>query len=160
MQIDIISYTDAQYAALNEEQLLQVKSAQLKKNKLEAKLVQDKEAEKYRLMKNGIFLSKIWELYCQKLQSEYEQEVENIRDSLLFYLRFSAKSESESTSPYTVNYALTVEERFAIVRQYYELTYTDKKKRFEAFQQDKVAPSYLGEMYAPLYDYFLLQSQE
>ena len=38
MLIDIISYTDAQYAMLTEEQLLEIKSAQLKKNRLTAKL--------------------------------------------------------------------------------------------------------------------------
>lgn len=157
MKIDIISYTDAQYAALTEEQLLQVKSAQLKKNRLDLKLEEDMQAEKHRLVKNGIFLSKIWDLYCEKLRSEYAVEVENLRESLLFYLRFTAKPDGSSSSaaPYTVNYALTVEERFAIVKQYYETTYSDAEKRFEAFKADTVAVAYLGELYAPLYDYFL-----
>ena len=157
MNIDIISYTDAQYAALSEEQLLQVKAAQLKKNKLDAKLERDKIEEKHRLVKRGIFLSGIWPLYCEKLQQEYEQEVENLRDSLLFYLRCTTKAEQESSAPYTVNYALTVEERFAIVRQYYQVNYTDAQKRYDAFLADSVAPAYLGEMYAPLHDYFLSQ---
>ena len=58
-------------------------------------------------------------------------------------------------APYTINYAMTIEERLAVVRAYYESTYTDATERFEAFKADKVAPNYLGEEYAPLYDYYL-----
>ncbi|MBQ8309070.1 MAG: hypothetical protein IJX96_04475 [Clostridia bacterium] len=160
MIIDIISYTDAQYAALTEEQLLEVKSAQLKKNKLDLALEEAKLKEKHRLIDNGIFLSKTWALYCEKLQAEHDSEVENLRESLLFYLRFSAKAETEEESGvgYTVDYALSIEERFAIVKQYYEINYTDETERFEAFKADKVAVAYLGELYAPLYDYFYVET--
>ena len=157
MKIDIISYTDAQYATLTHEQLLQVKSAQLKKNRLLLKLEEDMQAEKNRLLKNGVFLSRIWELYCKKLTEEYNVEVENIRDSLLFYLRFSVKPDDAQTNsvPYVVDYSLTMEERFHIVKNYYEATYEDGGERFATFKKDAVAVSYLGELYAPLYDYFL-----
>ncbi len=156
MKIDIISYTDAQYAALTSEQLLEVQSAQLKKNRLDLRLEEEKLKEKHRLLSNGVFLSKVWELYCEKLQAEYEAEVENLRDSLLFYLRFSARPDgAETEAPYELNYAYSMEERLAIVRAYYEKTYTDGAERFEAFKADAVAVQYLGELYAPLYDYYL-----
>ena len=48
MTIDIISYTDAQFAELSEEQLLEVKSAQLKKNRLDVQLQEKKLNEKVR----------------------------------------------------------------------------------------------------------------
>ena len=38
MTIDIISYTDEQFAAMTEEQILEVESVQLKKNRLTKKL--------------------------------------------------------------------------------------------------------------------------
>lgn len=158
MKIDIISYTDEQFAALSVEQLEQVREAQMKKNKLQAKLDKEKQEEKFRLVEKGIFLSSLWNIYRQKLEEEYEAEVENIRESLLFYLRFSAKEEEESSSPYTVNYALTVEERFAIVRQYYETTYSNPQELYEAFIADPIAKTYLGEMYSPLHDYFYRQA--
>ena len=60
MHIDIISYTDVQFAALTEEQLLEVKNAQLKKNRLEDKLNEDLQKERQRLIENGIFLSTIF----------------------------------------------------------------------------------------------------
>lgn len=154
MKIDIISYTDTQYAALTEEQIQEVKAAQLEKNRLENALAEAKRKEKHRLIERGIFLSGIWEAYQAKLQAEYDQKIESLRDSLLFYLRFSTKPDAYGTG-YTVNYDLSLEERLAIVRQYYETKYTDASERFEAFKEDKVAVVYLEELYAPLYDRFL-----
>lgn len=153
MKIDIISYTDTQYAALTEEQIQEVKAAQLEKNRLTRALLDAKLKEKNRLIERGIFLSGIWDAYQAKLQAEYDQKIENLRDSLLFYLRFSTKS--DAGTGYTVDYDLTVGERLAIVRQYYQSTYPDAKKRFDAFKEDKVAVVYLEDLYAPLYDLFL-----
>lgn len=154
MKIDIISYTDTQYAALTEEQIQEVKAAQLEKNRLTRALSDAKLKEKHRLIERGIFLSGIWDAYQEKLQAEYDQKIESLRDSLLFYLRFSTKPDAYGTG-YTVDYDLPVEERLAIVQQYYQSTYPDAKKRFEAFQEDKVAVVYLEDLYAPLYDLFL-----
>ncbi len=159
MDIDIISYTSEQYAKLSDAQLLEVQSAQMKKNRLFRKLNQAKQDEKNRLVENNTFLSELWNLYCARLQEEYEQEVEAIRDGLLFYLQYSVRSEEASSSPYTVNYALTMEERLAIVKSYYELNYKDPAERLEAFKADKIAVGYLGEYYAPLHDHFWTLAQ-
>lgn len=158
MKIDIISYTDTQYAALTEEQIQEIKAAQLEKNRLESALAEAKLKEKHRLIERGIFLSGIWEAYQEKLQAEHDQKIESLRDSLLFYLRFSTKPDAYGTG-YTVDYNLSVEERFAIVRQYYENKYTDASERFEAFEKDKVAVVYLEDLYSALYDYFLEESK-
>ena len=158
MKIDIISYTDTQYAALTEEQIQEIKAAQLEKNRLESALAEAKLKEKHRLIERGIFLSGIWDAYQAKLQAEYDQKIESLRDSLLFYLRFSTKPDAYGTG-YTVDYNLSVEERFAIVRQYYENKYTDVSERFEAFEKDKVAVVYLEDLYSALYDYFLEESK-
>ena len=158
MKIDIISYTDTQYAALTEEQIQEIKAAQLEKNRLERALSEAKLKEKHRLIERGIFLSGIWEAYQEKLQAEHDQKIESLRDSLLFYLRFSTKPDAYGTG-YTVDYNLSVEERFAIVRQYYENKYTDASERFEAFEKDKVAVVYLEDLYSALYDYFLEESK-
>jgi hypothetical protein len=122
MKIDIISYTDEQFAQLTEEQLLEVRSAQLKKNRLDRKLENDKLKEKYRLVDRGIFISTLWEQYCDRLQVEHDEEVAMIRDALLFFLRFSNKPPAEDTeeSPYVVDYSLPEDERAIIVRDYYE----------------------------------------
>ena len=42
MEIDIISFTDEQFAALTEEQLLEVENVQMKKNRLTEDLEEEK----------------------------------------------------------------------------------------------------------------------
>ena len=145
MTIDIIEFTDAQYLALNEEQLQEVMKAQTKKEKLLSSLNEKKRKEKFRLLKNGVFRSNIYDALC----------AQTIKERLLFYLRFSVKTETPVEPPYAVDYALSYAERFAQVRDYYLATYSDPTARMDAFKQDAVAPSYLGEYYASLYDYFL-----
>ena len=157
MTIDIITFTDEQYATLTEEQIREVEEAQTKKDKLTLTCAQKKEKEKYRLVKNGIFVSSIWSLYCADLDEQLAKEVENIRQSLLFYLRFTMQTEQDA--PYEVNYALSETERVQIVKGYYDTKYTDAAERFNAFKADKVAKQYLGEMYAAVWDYYYLQTQ-
>lgn len=159
MTIDIISYTDEQFAALSEEQILEVESVQLKKNRLAKKLEEEKRAEKFRLLKAGIFRSPVWEKICASLEESYEQEVESLRDGLLFYLRFASKPDEGAEAPYTVDYSLTYEQRVSVVRGYYDEAYTDKQLKFEAFRADRVAVNYLGEMYAPLYELYAQQAE-
>ncbi len=153
MTIDIISYTDEQYAELSEEQILEVQSAQLKKERLKARLEEDIITQKNELLRQGVFRSDIFALCKDKLQKKYALEVENLRDSLLFYLRFASKA-TVSEAGYPVDYALPVPERYIVVRDYYVKTYSDADKRFEAFKNDKVAPVYLNETYSTLYALF------
>lgn len=158
MTIDIISYTDGQFAALSEEQILEVESVQLKKNRLTEALKEKKRKEKYRLLKAGVFRSAVWEKICAALDESYGQEVDGLRDGLIFYLRFSSKAETGETAPYVVDYSLTYEARLSIVKNYYDATYTDGGQKFAAFKADKVAVSYLGELYAPLYELYAEQA--
>lgn len=153
MVIDIISYTEEQLAALSEEQILEVKTAQQKKNELTEKLQENKDAFKRKLIENGTFLSHVWPLICQKYDEEYTQQVNALHDALLFYLHYTSRS-SVATEKYPIDYALSAEQRFYDVRDYYESTYTDPQERYDAFKADTVAKLYLGEMYAPLHDYF------
>ena len=160
MTIDIINYTDGQYANLNDEQLQEVKKAQATKNRLLKKLNENMRLEKYRLVKAGIFRSKIWEKICAELQVNYDAEVEALRDALLFYLQYSGKkqnggSDDSADVGYTLDYSLSIVDRVAIVKDYYLRTYSDPNERFAAFQADTVAPSYLCEAYSSLYQWFL-----
>ncbi len=157
MEIDVITFTDEQYATLTETQLQEVYKSQEKKDKLTWSLEEKKREEKNRLVKNGTFASGIWDAFCAALDAQYEREVTFIREALLFYLRFSMKT--SENSPYEVNYAYSVTERAAIVKDYYEKTYANAVERFEAFKKDTVAVKYLGEMYAPIWDYFYLQTK-
>jgi len=158
MNIDIISYSDAQYARMTETQLLEVREAQLQKDRLTDQLEEDKRKQKYRLLKNGVFRSCLYEQICETLDRRYIVEVERIRDRILFYLRFVMKPEEEGESaPYEVDYSLEYVDRFDIVKAYYLEAYTDPKERLEAYWADSVAKDYLGEYYMTLYDYLKVQ---
>lgn len=152
MEIDIIAYSDLQLATLPPDLIVKVQEAQVKKNRLERRYEEACMKEKMRLVSNGTFLSEIWDKQCEALKKTYDEEVNALREGLLFLLRFVQKAEGE-TALYTVDYALTMEERYAVVKAYYESAYDDPKKRFEAFEKDDVAKAYLGEYYLTLYHY-------
>ena len=157
MIIDIISYTEEQYAALTAAQLLEIREAQTKKNRLERILRDDIQKEKADLIRQGIFNSELFALVKAKLEEDCEKDVNLIREGLLFYLRYSMRpegTEDATGAPYVINYALSEEERLVIVKNYYETTYSDADELFNAFLADKYAPAYLGELYSPLYDHF------
>lgn len=152
MEIDIIDYTSEQYAALTTEQILEVRSAQEKKNKLEKKLAQALQEAEKQYIENGTYHSTSYKNAVTNLQTEYEQEVEKVREALLFFLQYASRATQDGSYP--LDYSLTYLEREAVVREFYLTTYTDPAERFETFKADKVALQYLGERYAPLYDYF------
>ena len=89
-----------------------------------------------------------------------KQEIETLREGLLMYLHYTVKPKEEEviSTPYDVDYSLSVTERYYQVKEYYESDYEDAQNRFEAFQNDEVAEKYLGELYYTLYDYFYIQA--
>ena len=154
--IDIIDFTNIQYSLLTKGQLQTIRTAQQKKDRLYRDLQKALRKEKHRLVKNGVFRSKLYELLVERLTEEYEEEVDVVRQGLLFYLRYSMQP--DQNAPYEVDYSLEYAERVAGVRAYYEQTYASSASaRFEAFKKDKFAKTYLGEYYAMLYDYFYVQ---
>ena len=158
MTIDVINYTEEQFAKLNSEQLLEVRKVQTAKNRLLRRLEEEKLKEKYRLVKAGIFRSQIWNQLCARLQDAYDAEVEMLREGLLFYLQYSGQH--QSGVGYTVDYSLSVVDRTVLVKEYYIRTYDDPNERFEAFKKDPIAPSYLCEAYSSLYQWFLYDVTE
>ena len=159
MNIDIINYTQEQFSKLNSEQIQEIKRVQTVKDRLLRKLSDKKLSEKYRLAKAGILRSNIWELLCDKLQSEYDAEVAVLRDGLLFYLLYSKQSDNTGVG-YTVDYSLSVADRVVLVKDYYLRTYNDPNERYRKFKLDGVAPSYLCESYSSLSYWFWLDTDE
>lgn len=158
MTIDIIAFTDEQIAGLSPEQVEEIRNAQLKKNRLTEALEKNKEKEKYKLVKRGIYRSGIFQKICESLENSYQRDVEDIREGLLFYLRFTSKSEGQTDAPYEVNYSFTYEERYNVVKGYYDNAFPTDLERFEKFAKDKIAVGYLGEYHAVLYDYYAIRA--
>ena len=156
MTIDIINYTDEQLAALSAEKLLEVREAQLKKDRLWAELGARLDKEKRNLIDKGAYPSDIWEKISAMLTAEYDAQVEILRDSLVFFLHYVADDApiAYPNVPYKVDYALSEEERMFIVKEYYETAYLDEYERYAAFKKDDFVKVYIGELYLPLHDYF------
>ena len=152
MKIDVIDYTKAQLDALKQRDLLLIKAAQLKKNALDRSFAEKKRKEKERLLDNGVFLSGLYEEFCQSAQAEYDDELEYLKESLVYDLLYKRKNEKEYQAPYTIDFTLSEEERFKIVMDYYMYTYSDAEVRFEVFCKDTVAKLYVGDYYKALYD--------
>ncbi len=158
MVIDIVDYTEQQFAALRKASLQKIREAQVKKNELFKELNEKILEEKQRLIDRGVFPSNIWEKKKAELIAAYDEEVEALRETLLFYLYYEGgSSDVPDEVLYPVDYSLPVEERMSQVRAYYQTTYSDAAERFNAFAADAFARTYLGELYAPLYHYFEAQ---
>ena len=159
MVIDIINYTEEQLAVLSPEKVLEIRETQLKKNKLQTALQEQLKKEKQDLIDKGIYPSNVWTRIEAKLTTEYERQVDILREALVFYLHYVADDAPTVNPdiPYKVDYSLSEEERMMIVREYYETTYEDAYARYRAFKQDNFAKTYVGELYAPLHDYFYVE---
>ncbi len=159
MVIDVITFTDEQFAALSEEQILEVKSVQLKVNKLRQEADRLAVKMKFKLLKNGVGRSSALEEYEIRERARIDQEIDTLREGLLFYLRFTVKhGTTEEQAPYTVDYSLTYQDRYLLVKAYYDGKYTNAKERYEALRADQVAKAYLGEMYLTLHDLYKYQA--
>ena len=160
MQIDIISYTSTQLACLSFSGIREVRSTQLKKNRLLRQLEKNIKKERNALLKQGIFDSCIWAEIQAKLQAECDVQIEELREALLFYLKYSTSQKVETEEiPYLVDYALSFDERYVQVKGYYLNTYNVAQERLSAFIADRFAPLYLGELYSTLYDEFALMAR-
>lgn len=158
MTIDIIQYTPEQFAELSSEEIMEVKRVQLAKNRLQRNLEEKKRAAKYKLVAAGTYRSGIWEEICAELENAYGQEVDSLREGLLFYLQYGNQPHDQGVAPYRVDYSLSVLERALIVKEYYNTTYSDGQQRYEAFKADNFVKSYVGELYGGLRDYFYAYS--
>lgn len=154
MKIDIVTYTDEQYAAMTAEQLKEVRDAQTEKDELKIELEDTLKAERAALVKKGIFNSNLYQMIKTKLEKEYEARVDFIRECLLFFLQYSKDPNGAGIeAPYEVNYAQSYDARVQVVRQYYETAYPDPNERFRAFSLDGFALTYLGNRYKALHEY-------
>ncbi len=160
MVIDIIDYTEEQFAAMAPAKISRIQAAQVKKNKLLRKLEEDIEGVRKKLVNNGTHASIILQKKREALTARCNTEIEEIRLALLFYLRYASgandgeEEKIPSGVPYKVDFSLSEEERMEEVKAYYMGAYANSYLRLDKYAADEFAKSYLGETYAPLYHYF------
>lgn len=157
MTIDIIDLTDPDYEDLSSVQLAMVRAAQVKKNEILARAEEEKAQLQNQLVINNFARSSIFEYTEDRIDDEAAEQVEVVKDDLLYQLAYEALgSEGNDVGPYRYpenpNYNLSASQRFLVVRSYYMEITSDAEARLEAYAMDTLARSYLGEYYATLYD--------
>lgn len=162
MNIDIINFTEAQYATLNYEQRKILYAAQEKKNALQKQLDTDRENAKLQLIANGTARSNMLSLLYLELGDEYDRAVSDLRtvtlDAIVNAIDPSDSSgdttEGSSSvetnevvyNPSNPDNSLSYADRFRLVKEYY-MQIEDPAQRYTAFLGDSVAEDYLGEYY-------------
>ena len=154
MKFDIIPITDTGVSMLNQTQLELLRTAQKKKNELVHKAQSELDEFSEKLLANGTHCSSLYGQKKDALDAEVNYLCEVIAEQLNYDLQKYATPEGQDPDDvgYRVDYSLSYAERYAIVRDYY-LSISDMQERLRRWQNDKVAPDYLGSYYQTLYDY-------
>lgn len=84
MTIDVISLTGGQFSLLTSEQIDKVRSAQQKKDELEAKEAEEKRKLKYAAVRAGNYRSAAYEKAVEEIGAKYEEKIGVVREGLLF----------------------------------------------------------------------------
>ena len=157
MEIDIIDLTDPTYAGMTPEMLEMVRKAQKKKNALVAEAYAAKKSLFWKMLKNNVVYSVSREYEEKAIDKRTEKEIAVVKGELdealsKAGLAFEGNEYGPFRYPDNPNYNLTESQRFLVVRQYYMDLTSDPKARFQIFQEDEFARTYLGNFYRTLYD--------
>ena len=155
MKFDIIDITEDEISKLTDIQTQLLRTAQKKKNDLRFKTEQDYALFKKLAYTNGMKESSLLEQKRAELETEFLRQVEIIVEQLEYGLVLNApypdRGEGDEETGYIVDYTLSYNERYRIVRDYY-LSITDPAERMALYSADDTARKYLGSYYASLYN--------
>lgn len=156
MNIDIIDIDSETYENLSSLQLSLIVEAQTKKDNILAAADAKKQKQFHAFLKNNTARSSIVKDYNAKIDTEAERQIQAVREELIYVIAFENRFQDGNefgkySYPDNPNMNLTPSERFLVVREYY-MKISGAQKRFELFQQDEFAVTYLGEFYRTLYD--------
>ena len=159
MKFDIISLTETELKALTVVQMKMLRTAQQKKDELEHKA--DKELEMFRtiLLTAGMKNSTLYEQKKAELQEEVDYQTAILADNLIYNMSLNEPtngdelggSGGDESAGYIVDYSLSYNERYVIVRDYY-LAIADPNERMALYAADDTAKKYLSSYYTTLYN--------
>lgn len=155
MLFDIIDISDEELIKLSVAKMKLLRTAQQKKDALihnaEKELAQYKE----KLLTAGMKDSTLYDDKKAELDAEVEYQCAILADNLVYDMSVSSSGGSGEENIddyyYTVDYSLSYNERYIIVRDYY-LSIKDKTERMARYSADEVAKKYLGSYYGTLYN--------
>lgn len=159
MEFDIIPVTSAELSSLSVVQMKLLRTAQQKKDELERKAAKELKMYRAAVYTNGMKNSTLIASKEAELQEEVGAQVTVLADNLIYNMALN-----EPTSPddlggdggdesvgYIVDYSLSYNERYVIVRDYY-LAIPDSAERMSLYGNDDVAKQYLSGYYSTLYN--------
>ena len=154
MEFDIIELTPEELSNFTSVQMQLLRSAQKNKNTLRENMDRDLRLFKSLLLTDDVFNSSLYAQKRAELEREFDFKTESIAEQLRYNLSLSEPydpDDNDDEAGYIVDYTLSYNERYRIVRDYY-LTITDPAERMALYSADDTARKYLGSYYASLYN--------
>ena len=159
MEFDVINLTQTEINALTVVQMKMLRTAQQKKDELYHKA--DKELEMFRTLTltSGTKNSNLLEDKRTALQEELDYQAALLADNLIYNMSLNEPTNGDELggsggdvgSGYIVDYSLSYNERYVIVRDYY-LAIENPHERMALYTADDVAKKYLSSYYTTLYN--------
>ncbi|HBN13243.1 MAG TPA: hypothetical protein DD415_06480 [Clostridiales bacterium] len=159
MNFDVIEISEEQLKGLSVVQMKMLRTAQQKKDSLYRKAEDDLEVFRVLFLSAGMKNSNLYEDKKAELYSDRDYETAVLADNLIYNLSLNEPSGGGDTGDtggdeqagYIVDYSLTYNERYVIVRDYY-LAIPDSAERMALYTADDVAKRYLSGYYTTLYN--------
>ena len=157
MQFDIIDMSEEELKSLSVAQMKLLRAAQRNKDALVHNAEKQLEEFRLKVLASGMKNSTLLEDMRKTVYNEVDYKCAILADDLIYNLSLS-KSGSNSGSGggsyetgYLVDYSLSYNERYVIVRDYY-LQFKNVEERMAKYSADEVAKKYLGTYYGTLYN--------
>ena len=154
MEFDIIELTPEELSNFTSVQMQLLRSAQKNKNTLRENMDRDLRLFKSLLLTDDVFNSSLYAQKRAELEREFDFKTESIAEQLRYNLSLSEPydpDDNDDEAGYIVDYTLSYNERYRIVRDYY-LSITDPAERMALYSADDTARKNLGSKYASLYN--------
>ena len=159
MQFDIIDISQEELAKLKPAQMTLLRKAQQEKDKLYSQFEKTVQVFEEKLLSAGVYNSSLLMSKVGALQGEFNHQAALIADNLVYNMSLidlkddggGKNDEQTEQTGYLVDYSLSYNERYVIVRNYY-LAIKDRDVRMAKYGKDETAKKYLGTYYNTLYN--------
>lgn len=155
MDLTILMEIEVDESSLSNYQISLARKAQKKMNDLMAEYDKKMEDRIEELFGVGLGRSSVYQNEVDRLNMEFAEKEEQLKDDLLYELDYLGASSEEGSDEYSYpdnpDYSLSSADRYRVVKEYY-MSMSDPDVRFALFQADTLAPDYLGSFYATLYE--------
>lgn len=159
MQFDIIDITPEEIEKLSVVHMKMLRTAQQKKDELCRKADKDTEMFRAIVLTAGMKNSTLLKAKQAELKAELDYQVAVLADNLIYNMSLNEPSgggdigggDGDEGAGYIVDYTLSYNERYVIVRDYY-LSILDPDERMALYAADETAKKYLSSYYTTLYN--------